>query len=87
VNADRTEYMVMSRDQNAAQNHIINTDNKSFDRVEQFKYLGTISKQKIPFRRKLKAGRSQKMLAIFWCRIFCLRVYYPKIKRLRYTEL
>jgi hypothetical protein len=31
----------MSGNQNAEQNHNINTDNKSFDRVEQFKYLGT----------------------------------------------
>jgi len=33
--------MVMSRDQNAGQSHNINTDNKSFERVEQFKYMGT----------------------------------------------
>jgi UDP-galactopyranose mutase len=33
--------MVMSRDQIAGQNHNITTDNISFDRVEEFKYLGT----------------------------------------------
>jgi predicted AlkP superfamily phosphohydrolase/phosphomutase len=33
--------MVMSRDQNAGRNHIIRIDNKSFEKVEQFKYLGT----------------------------------------------
>jgi hypothetical protein len=32
VNADRTKYMVMSRDQNAGQNQNINTDNSSFER-------------------------------------------------------
>jgi hypothetical protein len=32
--------MVMSRDQNAGQNHNIKTDNKSFERVEEFEYLG-----------------------------------------------
>ena len=41
VNADKTKYMVMSRDQNAGQSHNINIDNKSFERVEEFKYLGT----------------------------------------------
>ena len=53
ANADKTECMVMSREQNAGQNQIIKTDNKSFDRVERFKYLGTISKKKkIHSRRK-----------------------------------
>ena len=41
VNADKTKYLVMSRDQNAGQNHNIKTDNKSFERVEHFKNLVT----------------------------------------------
>jgi hypothetical protein len=41
VNADKTKYMVMSRDQNAGRNHDVNIDNSSFERVEQFEYLGT----------------------------------------------
>jgi sorting nexin-29 len=41
VNAEKTKYMVMSRAQNAGKNHNIKLDNKSFERVEQFKYLGT----------------------------------------------
>ena len=41
VNAERSKYMVMSRDQNSGQNHNIKLDNKSFERVEQFKYLVT----------------------------------------------
>jgi len=41
VNADKPKYMVMSRDQNAGQNHNIKIDNSSFERVEQFNYLGT----------------------------------------------
>jgi len=40
VNADKTKYMVMSRDQNAGRSHSIKTDNSSFERVEGFKYLG-----------------------------------------------
>jgi hypothetical protein len=34
VNAEKTKYMVMSRDQNAGQNGNINTHNKSFETVE-----------------------------------------------------
>jgi len=33
--------MAMSRDQNAGQRHRIQTDNSSFERVEEFKYFGT----------------------------------------------
>ena len=40
VNADKTKYMVMSQDQNAEQNQNLKTDNSSFERVKQFKYLG-----------------------------------------------
>jgi hypothetical protein len=40
VNAEKTQYMVMSRIQNAGHNHNIKIDSKSFERVEEFKYLG-----------------------------------------------
>jgi len=40
VNADKTQYMVMSRDQNAGRSHSMKTDNSSCERVEEFKYLG-----------------------------------------------
>ena len=41
VNADKTKYMVMSWDQNTGQSHNMKIDNSSFERVEDFKYLGT----------------------------------------------
>ena len=41
VNADKTKYMVMSRERNAGWGHIVKTDNSSIERVEEFKYLGT----------------------------------------------
>ena len=41
VSADRTKYMVMSRDQNAGRIHSVRMDNSTFERVEEFKYLGT----------------------------------------------
>jgi hypothetical protein len=41
VNADKTKYMLLSRHQNAGQNHDISLANRSFDNVAQFKYLGT----------------------------------------------
>ena len=40
LNADKTKYMVMSRDQNAGRSQRIKNDNSSFEILEQFKYLG-----------------------------------------------
>jgi sorting nexin-29 len=41
ISADKTKYMVMSRDQNAGRNHSVRINNSTFERVEEFKYLGT----------------------------------------------
>jgi hypothetical protein len=41
VNADKTKYVVVSRNQNAGRSHSMKIDNSSFERVEEFKYLGT----------------------------------------------
>ena len=41
VSAGKTKYVVMSRDQNAGQSYSMKIDNSSFERVEEFKYLGT----------------------------------------------
>ena len=41
INADNTKYTVMSREQDAGRSHSIKTDNSSFQRVEEFKCLGT----------------------------------------------
>ncbi len=41
LNDKGTKYMVMSQDQHAVQNHNVYIGNKSFERVEHFKYLGT----------------------------------------------
>ena len=61
VNADKTKYMVMSRDQNG-RSHNIKNDNSSFERVEQFKCLGTTltNQNFIPVKNKnrLKSGNA-----------------------------
>jgi len=41
VNADKTKYMIMSRDQNAGRSHNMKIGNSSFERVEELIYLGT----------------------------------------------
>jgi len=42
VNADETKYIIMSPEQNAGRSHNVKTESILFQRVEDFKYLGTI---------------------------------------------
>ena len=55
VNADKTKYMVMSRGQNAGQSHSMKTDNSSFERVEDFKHLGTTSTNQNSIQEEIKS--------------------------------
>jgi len=41
VNADKTKYTAFTRHQKAGRSHSLNIDNSSFERVEEFRYLGT----------------------------------------------
>jgi hypothetical protein len=41
VNADKNKCTVMSRDLNAGHSHSMKSDNSSFERVDELKYLGT----------------------------------------------
>jgi hypothetical protein len=45
LSADKTKHMVMTRDQNAGRIHSVRMDNSTFERVEEFKYLGTTLKK------------------------------------------
>ena len=60
VNADKTKYMVMSRDRNAGRCHSVKIDNSSIERVEEFKYLGkTLTDQNSiqeEIKSRLKSG-------------------------------
>jgi len=62
VNADKTKYMVMSRDRNAGRTHSMKNDNSSFERVDEFKYLGTtlINQNSIQeeIKSRLKSGNA-----------------------------
>jgi hypothetical protein len=41
VNVEKTKYKLLSRHQNAGQNHDIKVGDRSYENVAQFKYLGT----------------------------------------------
>jgi len=65
VNADKIKYMVMSRNQNAGRSHNIKIDNSSFERVEEFKYLGTILTNKNSIQGEIK-GRLKSGNACYY---------------------
>jgi len=48
--------MVMSQDQIAGQIHSVRTDNSTFDRVEEFKYLGTTLTNQNSIAEEIKSG-------------------------------
>ena len=62
VNADKTNYMIMSGDQNAGRNHSTKIDSSSFARVEDFKYLGktltNLNSMQEEIRNRLKSGNN-----------------------------
>ena len=55
INADNTKHMVVSRDQNAGQRHNMRIDNRSFERVEDFKYLGKNLKNQNSIQEEIKS--------------------------------
>jgi hypothetical protein len=55
VNVDKTKYVTMSREQNAGRSHNIKRDNSSFERVEEFKYLGKTLTNKNYIHEEIKS--------------------------------
>ena len=55
VNANKIKYMIISRDQNAGRSHSMTTDNSSIERVEDFKYLGTMLTNQNSFQEEIKS--------------------------------
>jgi hypothetical protein len=46
INIEKTKYMLLSRHQDVGQNRDIKRENRSFENVSQFKYLGTTKTNK-----------------------------------------
>jgi hypothetical protein len=55
VIADKSKYMVMSRDQDAGQSHIVKNDNICFEKVDEFRYLGTSLTNQNSIREEIKS--------------------------------
>jgi hypothetical protein len=55
VSADKTKYMVTSRDQNAGGNHSMKIDNFFFEKMKEFKHLGTILMNQNSIQEEVKS--------------------------------
>ena len=55
VNADKTKYMVMPREQTAGLSHTMKVDNSSIERVEEFKHLGTTLTNQNSIQEEIKS--------------------------------
>jgi hypothetical protein len=62
ANAEKTKCMLLSDHQNPGQNHNIKIDDRSFEYVAQFKYLGTtVTNQNLTqeeIKRRLNSGKA-----------------------------
>jgi len=71
VNADKTKYMILSRDQNEGRSQNIRTGNSSFESVEEFKYLGTTLTNQNSIQEENKSGlKSRECLLSFGTEYF-----------------
>ena len=87
VNADKTKYVVMSRDQNAVRSHNIKTDNSSFERAEELKYLGTILTNQNSTREEIKSRLKSRNACYHSVHNLLSSSLLSKNLSLRYTEL
>ena len=79
ANADKIKYMVMSRGQNVGRSHNINTDNSSFERVEEFKYLGPTLTNQNSVQEEIKSTMKSRNACYHSVQNLLLPVCYPKI--------
>ena len=87
VNADKTKYMVMSRDQNAGQSHNIKIDNSSSERVEEFIYLETNITNQNPIQVEVKSRLDSGNACYHSAQNLLSSSLLSKNVKIRYTEL
>jgi hypothetical protein len=79
--------MVMSRNQNAGHNHNINLESKSFERAEEFKYLGTTLTNRNSIHQQIKSRLKSENACHHSVQNLLSSRLLPKTQKLGYTEL
>jgi len=79
VNADKTKYMVMSRDQKAGRSHNMKTDNRPFEMVVELRYLGTSLTNKNSIQEEIKSRVKSRKAYYHSVQNLVSSVCYPTI--------
>jgi hypothetical protein len=80
VNAEKTKYVAMSRDQNTGRNGYIQIGNESFETVEQFKYLRTTLTNQNFTHEEIKSRQIREGLLSFRAEYFVFQFTIKKFK-------
>ena len=71
----------MSRDQNAGRIHSVRIDNSIFERVEEFKYLGTTLTNQNSIVEEIKSSLMSEIAYYHWVQnLLSSRLLYKKFK-------
>jgi len=79
VSADKTKYMVMSRDLNSGGSHSMRIYNSTLERVEDFKYLGTTLTTENSIQEEIKSRLKSGNVSCRAGQNLFVPVYYTKI--------
>ena len=79
VNAHKTKYMSVSRDQNAGRIHSMKMYNSSIERVEEFKYLGTTLSNQNCIQEEINCRLKLGNACYYSVQNFCPPICYPKL--------
>jgi len=87
VNTDKAMYVIVSRSKKAEQNHNIKIDNKSFERMDQFRVLGITLRYQNSVQEKIKSRLKSGNACYHSVQNLKSSSFLSKILRLSYTTI